>query len=149
MSNRKWTVGLSAIFLVFCYFLVQFLSSTITIERLVQQMQQSKADNRNVKHVVLISQELDNPYWRTMQKKGAEEAAAKMGMEIEYTGPIRINPAEQLKLLEKSIAARPDALLVQGVKDRQYDVLIGQAIDEGIKVITVDTDSPDSRRLAT
>ncbi len=39
--------------------------------------------------------------------------------------------------------------MVQGVKDRQYDVLIGQAIDEGIKVITVDTDSPDSRRLAT
>ncbi len=77
MSNRKWTVGLSAIFLVFCYFLVQFLSSTITIERLVQQMQQSKADNRNVKHVVLISQELDNPYWRTMQKKGPKKPQRK------------------------------------------------------------------------
>lgn len=147
MSNKKWTLGLLSIFLVFCYFLFQFISSTFKIDHLVGQMEQSRVEDRPIKHVVLIAQELDNPFWRTVEK-GAKEAAVQLGMKIDYMGPIRINPSEQTNLLEKSIAAKPDAIIVQGIKEQQYDLLISKAIDQGIPVITVDTDEPDSRRLA-
>jgi ribose transport system substrate-binding protein len=147
VSNKTWTWGLLSIFLVFCYFLFQFLSSTLKIDDLVRQMEQSKAADKPIKHVVLIAQELDNPFWRTVEK-GAKEAAVQLGMKIDYMGPIRINPSEQTNLLEKSIAARPDAILVQGIKEQKYDLLISKAIDQGIPVITVDADEPGSRRLA-
>ena len=110
-------------------------------------MEQGKAEDKRIKHIVLIAQEIDNPFWRTV-KLGAEEAAAQLGMKIDYMGPIRINPAEQMNLLEKSIAAKPDAILVQGIKEQRYDLLISKAIDQGIPVITIDADEPASRRLA-
>ncbi|MDQ6422027.1 substrate-binding domain-containing protein [Paenibacillus sp. LHD-117] len=147
MPIKKRTVGLISLLLVFCYFLFQFLSSTYRIDRLVGQMEQSKAEDKGIKHVVLIAQELDNPFWR-MVEMGANEAAAQLGMKIDYMGPNRINPAEQMNLLKKTIAAGPDAIIVQGITEPQYDQLIGKAIDQGIPVIAVDADEPASRRLA-
>lgn len=147
MRNKGWTLGLLGLFLVFCYVMLQFLISTMHIGQLVGQMEpHSEAEKPPSKHIVLIAQELDNPFWRTVEK-GASEAAASRGMKIDYLGPIRINPAEQKSLLEKSIAAKPDALLIQGIKEPQYDRLISQAIDQGIPVITLDADEPESRRL--
>jgi ribose transport system substrate-binding protein len=148
MSNKNWTLGLMVIlFLVVLYFLFQFLSSTLKVDHLVQQMEQSKVEDKPIKHVVLIAQELDNPVWRTVEK-GAKEAAVQLGMKIDYRGPIRINPSEQANLLEKAIAAKPDAILLQGIMEQEYNLLIGKAIDQGIPVITVDADEPGSRRLA-
>ncbi|NQX61679.1 substrate-binding domain-containing protein [Paenibacillus qinlingensis] len=147
MRNKGWTFGLLGLFLVFCYVMLQFLISTMHIGQLVGQMEpHSEAEKPLFKHIVLIAQELDNPFWRTVEK-GASEAAASRGMKIDYLGPIRINPEEQMSLLEKSIAAKPDALLVQGIKEPQYDLLISKAIDQGIPVITLDADEPNSRRL--
>ncbi|OPA79150.1 LacI family transcriptional regulator [Paenibacillus selenitireducens] len=147
MFNKNWTIGLFGILLVFSYFLFQFVSPTLKINHLVREMDQSSVVNTSMKHVVLIAQELDNPFWR-MVEKGAKEAAVQRGIAIDYMGPIRINPSEQTKLLEKSIAAKPDAILVQGIKDPQYAQLINKAIDQGIPVITVDADEPESQRLA-
>ncbi|OCT16325.1 LacI family transcriptional regulator [Paenibacillus pectinilyticus] len=146
MRNKSWTLGLLGLFLIICCVMVQFLASTLKIDQLVQQMVQSGVQQKPYKHVVLIAQELDNPFWRTVEK-GASEAAARLGMKIDYWGPIRINPAEQTNLLEKSITTKPDALLVQGIKEAQYDLLISKAIDQGIPVITLDADEPASRRL--
>ncbi|KRE97689.1 LacI family transcriptional regulator [Paenibacillus sp. Soil766] len=146
MRNRSWTLSLLGLFLVFCYVMLQFLISTVHIGQLVGQMEPHSEAQQPFKHIVLIAQELDNPFWRTVEK-GASEAAVSHGMKIDYLGPIRINPAEQTSLLEKSIAAKPDALLVQGIKEPQYDRLISKAIDQGIPVITLDADEPDSRRL--
>lgn len=138
---------MAGIVLIFCFFIFQFLSSTWKIDHLVKQMAPGKTANEADKHVVLIAQEQDNPFWRTLEK-GAREAAAQLGMQIDYMGPIRINPAEQTSLLEKSIAAKPDAILLQGIKDQSYERLINKAADLGIPVITVDADAKASRRLA-
>ncbi|MDR0269676.1 substrate-binding domain-containing protein [Paenibacillus sp.] len=147
MPNRKWLLGLIVLVLIFGYVLIRFFSSTMKVDELVHQIEQSKTEDSSVKHVVLIAQELDNPFWREMEQ-GANQAADKLGMKIDYMGPIRINPAEQMELLEKSIAAKPDAILIQGINNPDYDLLISHAIDQGIPVLTVDADEPGSRRLA-
>ncbi|MCJ8012946.1 substrate-binding domain-containing protein [Paenibacillus sp. KQZ6P-2] len=147
MSNRKWSFGLIALVLIFGYVLIRFFDSTTKVDDLVQRMEHDKTSASPAKHIVLIAQELDNPFWREMEQ-GADQAADKLGMKIDYMGPIRIDPSEQMRLLEKSIAAKPDAILVQGIGNPEYDQLIGKAVDQGIPVLTVDADEPGSRRLA-
>ncbi|MUG72228.1 MULTISPECIES: sugar-binding protein [Paenibacillus] len=147
MSNRKWNLGIAILFIVFACLLLQFLFSALRIRELVQPLKEGGAGGDAKRHVVLISQELDNPFWRSVEQ-GAREASAEYGMLLEYTGPFRINPAEQIKLLEKTIAAKADAVLVQGINDPLYRQLIDKAAGQGIPVITVDTDEPGSRRLS-
>ncbi|MFU1795193.1 substrate-binding domain-containing protein [Paenibacillus azoreducens] len=147
MTNRKWSLALIVLIVIFGFVLLRFLSSSLKVDDLVWQIGQSNTADPSLKHVVLIAQELDNPFWREMEQ-GANEAAGKLGMKIDYTGPIRINPSEQARLLEKAIAAKPDGILLQGIGNSDYDRLIGKAIDQGIPVLTVDADEPESPRLA-
>ncbi|SYX86769.1 substrate-binding domain-containing protein [Paenibacillus alvei] len=149
MAKRKWIIGLIVLAAIFGYVIVRFLSSTLAIERLVGQLETGTdaGKQQSRKHVVLIAQELDNPFWRTVEQ-GAKEAAAQLDMEIEYTGPIRINSSEQMRLLAKAIASKPDAILTQGINEPRYNELVSRAMDQGIPVITVDSDAPDSRRFA-
>ncbi|WP_268624211.1 substrate-binding domain-containing protein [Paenibacillus alvei] len=149
MAKRKWIIGLIVLAAIFGYVIVRFLSSTLAIERLVGQLETGTdaGQQQSLKHVVLIAQELDNPFWRTVEQ-GAKEAAAQRDMEIEYTGPIRINPSEQMRLLAKAIASKPDAIFTQGINEPRYNELVSRAMDQGIPVITVDSDAPDSRRFA-
>lgn len=147
MSNRKWNIGIAILFIVFSSLLLSFFLSTLRIKDLLQPILSSELSQKPPYHIVLISQEIDNPYWRSIER-GAKDAAVEFGMELEYSGPFRINPTEQMKLLEKAIAAKADALLVQGLNDPQYIGLINKAISYGIPVLTIDTDAPNSRRLS-
>jgi len=147
MSNRKWNIAIAILFIIFASLLLSFLLSTIRIRVLLQPILSDETSQKAAHHVVLIAQELDNPYWRSIEQ-GARESAAKYGMQLEYAGPLRINPDEQIKLLEKAIAAKADAVLVQGINYPKYVDLINQAVSQGIAIITVDTDEPGSRRLS-
>ncbi|MDR6883308.1 substrate-binding domain-containing protein [Bacillus sp. 3255] len=147
MSRKYGTFGLIGLAFIFSYCIIQFLSSTWQIHRLVKEMAAGDTGREAGKRVILIAQERDNPFWRTVEQ-GARETAAQLGMQVDYMGPIRINPAEQANLLEKSIAAKPDAVLLQGIKEPAYEELINKAAEAGIPVITVDADAPGSRRLA-
>ncbi|OMF37003.1 LacI family transcriptional regulator [Paenibacillus sp. FSL H8-0548] len=149
MSNRKWNIGIAILFIIFACLLASFLQSTINIRTLLQPAHSDPGteSEATTKHIVLISQELDNPYWRSIEE-GAIEAALKYGMQLEYVGPLRINSSEQSQLLEKAIAAKADAVLVQGINDPKYIALIDEAIEEGIAVLTIDTDEQGSRRLS-
>jgi ribose transport system substrate-binding protein len=125
----------------------QFGYAYAKISGIARDLVDAPAPGKNIQHhVVLISQELDNPFWRTVGR-AAEEAAGQYNMELEYVGPFRLNPAEQTKLLDKAIASKVDGIFVQGVNGSEYAALIDKAIGRGIPVITVDTDVPDSKRL--
>ncbi|HUC91086.1 MAG TPA: substrate-binding domain-containing protein [Paenibacillus sp.] len=147
MSNRKWNLGIVLLFLLFVFLLLQFLFSTLRIRELVHPQNAAGNGQDPAAYVVLISQELDNPFWRSLEQ-GARDASRRYGFHLEYIGPFRINPGEQIRLLEKSIAAKPDAILLQGINDPSYRELIDEAVSQGIAVIAVDTDEPGSRRLA-
>ncbi|QNR68429.1 sugar-binding protein [Paenibacillus polymyxa] len=148
MSNRKWTFILIPVFLLFAWLLFQFTLSSFQIHQFAELLKTvSPKDGVSDTKVVLISQELDNYYWRSIEQ-GARKEAEQYGMRLDYIGPDRINPSEQVKLLDKAIASKADAILVQGINDPEYRRLIDKAAGLGIPVITIDTDEPDSRRLA-
>ncbi|MNI28228.1 D-ribose-binding periplasmic protein precursor [compost metagenome] len=147
MSNRKWNISMIVLFIIFAWLLLNFMFSAQRIYSLVKAFNSSANMEVYPPHVVLIAQELDNPFWRSIEQ-GAVQASHNYGMNIEYMGPFRINPAEQMKLLEKTITKKVDAIFVQGLNDPLYRKLIDQAFVQGIPVITIDSDEPESRRLS-
>ncbi len=149
MFNRKWTFTIVFIFILFAWLTGQFIISLMNLHRLVEPLRvnPSSPNAPESRRVVLIAQERDNYFWRAIER-GAREAAEQNGMELAYMGPDRINPEEQIKLLDKAILVKPDGILVQGLNDPRYGELIDRAAGQGIPVITVDTDEPGAERLA-
>ncbi|MCD8508864.1 MAG: sugar-binding protein [Bacillus sp. (in: Bacteria)] len=97
-------------------------------------------------HFVLISEEVDHEYWRLVEA-GAKEAATENDVYVEYKGPRNSNPEEQVKLLDMAIATKVDGIIVQALNDEMFTPLINKAVNNGIPVITIDTDVPTSSRL--
>ncbi|MDQ0253277.1 ribose transport system substrate-binding protein [Evansella vedderi] len=97
-------------------------------------------------HFVLISEEVDHEYWRLVEE-GAKEAEAVYDVYVEYKGPRNSNPEEQVRLLDMAIAAKVDGIIVQALNDEMFTPLINKAVENGIPVITIDTDVPNSSRM--
>jgi len=147
MSNRIWNVCLILLGCAFLVLLAAFAASAGRTRELALKLQPQNAAEPAPLRVALISQELNNPFWRSIEE-GARDSARKYGMELEYAGPLRIDAAEQVRLLEKAVASGVDALLLQGLGDPAYAKLIDDASERGIPVVAVDADEPESRRIA-
>jgi ABC-type sugar transport system, periplasmic component len=145
-NRRRWNIGVILLLIVFVYVLVQFYLSTERIRSLVTPLEAGDKNHPELQ-IALISQELDNPFWRSVEQ-GALAGAAQYHMELQYMGPFRIDAEEQMKLLEKAIASKMDGIILQGIGTEQDRLLIEKANTLGIPVITVDTDEPGSKRLA-
>lgn len=98
-------------------------------------------------HFVLVTEELDNEYWRLVEK-GAQVAAKENDVLLEYVGPKQANIEEHVKTIEMSAASKVDGIMTQGLSDEQFTPLINKVIAKGIPVITVDTDASNSNRIA-
>ncbi|MBM7571647.1 sugar-binding protein [Aquibacillus albus] len=97
-------------------------------------------------HFSLIGEEMNHEYWRLVGD-GAKEVEQKHDVFVQYEGPSRSNPEEQLKLLDMAIKSKVDGIIVQAL-DENFTPMIDKAVEAGIPVITIDTDSPESSRAA-
>ncbi|WP_237167824.1 sugar-binding protein [Paenibacillus yonginensis] len=129
------------------YLFISFAHHSSKMGSIVKKLEGRPGTGEHRYHIVLIEQERYNPYWVRVEK-GADQAASQLGMDIEFAGAIRNNMEEQLSLLEKAIAARVDAIIVQGLNEENFTPVIDKAVRRGIPVITIDTDAPGSKRLA-
>ena len=98
-------------------------------------------------HFVLIPEEVRNPYWQ-MVKKGADEAGKENNSVIEYTGPIQTSISEHIRFIDEAISSKVDGIITQGLSPSKMTSVINKAVEEGIPVITIDTDAPGSKRAA-
>lgn len=98
-------------------------------------------------HFMLIPEEIDNDYWRLVEK-GAKAAAEKNHILLEYVGPKQSNIDEHLRKLKIAAASKVDGVLTQGYNDKQFTPVINHLANNGVPVITVDTDAPSSDRRA-
>jgi len=142
MSRRTISIILSAAVLVSLYF---FITSAIKINTAVLELNHRSTSAIAAKRIILIAQELNTPYWKLLQQGAAEQAEA-YGYLLQYIGPQRHNIEEQTRLLEKAIATKPDAIITQGLDGQE--VLFELAQEQGISMITVDTDVVSSNRIA-
>ena len=95
-------------------------------------------------YLVTINKQI--PYWQAAGA-GFLHAASQMKVKAEFVGPDTYDPkAEQLEF-EKLLQSKPTGILVSPASGQLMRADIDQAIAAGIPVITIDSDSPESKRL--
>ena len=88
------------------------------------------------------------PYFEAMNT-GAQQAAATLGESTWlYQGPTSADAAAQAQIVRSFIQQKVDALIVAPNDPDSMAPLMQQAQDAGIKVLTSDTDAPNSVREA-
>ena len=88
-----------------------------------------------------------HPYWANVET-GVADAAAKLGVQADFFVPTQEDIAAQINTMEGYIAQGYDGIAVAPSDPKAMEATIQAAMDAGIPVITLDTDAPDSVRLA-
>ena len=85
------------------------------------------------------------PYFEAM-KAGGDEAAKKLGVKFIYQGDTTADAAKQAEVVNSLIQQKVDVLAVAPNDPSAIAPILKRAADAGIKVMTTDTDAPDSVR---
>jgi len=94
----------------------------------------------------LISANINLPYWQEAEA-GLRDAATGMGVKAEMDGPASLSPQEELDAFQKAVALHPSGILVSVTKQDLFKSAIDSAVLQGIPVICIDADAPDSHRI--
>jgi ribose transport system substrate-binding protein len=94
----------------------------------------------------LIATNTSVGYWKTAAA-GFQKAGAEYGVTAELRGPANFDPQAEVEAFRSVVALKPTGILVSVSNSRLLAPEIDAAIDAGIPVITMDSDSPESKRL--
>jgi simple sugar transport system substrate-binding protein/ribose transport system substrate-binding protein len=81
-------------------------------------------------------------------KAGVEKAAEELGIDAKIDGPVNFNIDQQVSIIENYITKQVDGLAIAPLSADAIDPIIAKAIEAGIPVVTFNTDSPSSKRIA-
>jgi ribose transport system substrate-binding protein len=111
------------------------------------QMPRTSAQAQAKYRLVLITQELETPFWDKVGS-GAIEQARKDGSSLEVWGSYGKNQEDFLKKIEIAIDSKVDGIIVQGLDTEEFKSLTKiKAAFYGIPIITVANDVPMSESL--
>lgn len=86
-----------------------------------------------------------DPYFISC-RKGAEEAARELGVELLWDGPTGLDPAKQNEVVEAWITRGVDAIAVSVENRAGISTVLRKARERGIKVVTWDADAENDAR---
>jgi ribose transport system substrate-binding protein len=86
------------------------------------------------------------PYWKSAAA-GFAAAGAEYGVTVDTRGPAGLNPQAEVEEFRAMVARKPAGILVSVANSKLMSPEIDAAIAAGIPVITMDSDSPESKRL--
>jgi ribose transport system substrate-binding protein len=95
---------------------------------------------------VLVASNLKLPYWQAVQE-GFKDAAEQYKVTADVMGPDGYDPAAEVDAFDDAVRSRPKGILVSAGDAAKIGPSIRSAIQQGIPVITVDSDAPLSSRL--
>ncbi len=84
--------------------------------------------------------------WNVYSITGAEDAGKDLGIDVIISGPANADPTEQINMLEDAIVAQPDAIIIATNDAAGCKASIDKAVEQGILVLTYDSDSAESAR---
>lgn len=91
----------------------------------------------------------NSPFWDSMGQGlsvGIKAVGADPGSG--WSAPAGTDNASQKNLFDQDVSANADGIAVSTIDAKAFVPVINSAVDKGIPVITFDSDSPDSERLA-
>jgi ribose transport system substrate-binding protein len=94
----------------------------------------------------LIATNVKLPYWQ-QAGAGLVRAASQLKVRAELVGPDSYDPQAQHAQFLDVLKQKPTGILISPSDPRLLKADIDAAISQGIPVITVDSDAPDSKRL--
>lgn len=86
------------------------------------------------------------PYWQEAEA-GFNDAAKQMEVKGELVGPASFSPDEELTAFQQAVSQRPSGILLAASTPEVFREPINTAVQQGIPVICVDADSPESNRI--
>jgi ABC-type sugar transport system substrate-binding protein len=86
-------------------------------------------------------------YWNAA-KAGLMDVAKELGVKGTFTGPQDQSPEQQANTMDQILARKPAGILIAPGNPETLKPYINKAIEQGIPVICLDTDAPDSKRIA-
>jgi rhamnose transport system substrate-binding protein len=104
-----------------------------------------KAKPRNQIVVAMLPKLTNIAYFRACQD-GAKKAADELGVKLIYDGPADPNASDQNKFIETWIRQGVDAICIAPNEPKAIKRFVQEAEGRGIKVLTWDSDAPDSGR---
>lgn len=133
----KYAVYYSVILLFIIFNLVLFDS-----------LRYKKPDQEELKpKMVIVSHVYGNPYW-TQVRLGAEKAAMERGVVIDFQGPDDASVEESIRLIKMAYAAKASGIITYVQDESYYKDIINKIIEDGIPLVTIDSDAENSKRLA-
>ncbi len=95
---------------------------------------------------ILVADNSKIPYWQAALQ-GLNRACAEMKVHAELQGPDGHDPQGEHDAFRRAVAEKPSGILVSVSDANILSNDINSAIDQGIPIITIDSDAPDSKRL--
>ncbi len=95
---------------------------------------------------VLVAANVDLPYWKEAEA-GLTDIGKNAGVKVDVVGPASFSPSEELAAFQKAVAQHPSGILVSVTDPKLFKDPINSALLQGIPVICIDADAPDSNRV--
>jgi ribose transport system substrate-binding protein len=95
---------------------------------------------------VLISTNIALPYWQEAQA-GLLDSSKNLGVKAELLGPESFAPDKELEAFKKAVSEKPAGILVSVARPEIFNDAINAAVAQGIPVICIDADAPESKRV--
>lgn len=102
--------------------------------------------HQETERYVLVTANVNLPYWQEAQA-GLTDIAKQTGVKVELTGPASFSPSEELTAFQQAVSQHPSGILVSVTDPQMFKGPIDAAISQGLPVICIDADAPDSRRV--
>ncbi|HWZ99999.1 MAG TPA: substrate-binding domain-containing protein [Candidatus Dormibacteraeota bacterium] len=95
---------------------------------------------------VLVAVTTKLPYWQEAEA-GLRDVSQQMGVKAELVGPENFDPQEELRAFQKAVSENPAGILISVSRPDLFQEAINSAVANGVPVITLDADAPESKRV--
>jgi len=95
---------------------------------------------------ILVAANVNLPYWQEAEA-GLRDIAKTTGVKVELTGPATFSPSEELAAFQQAVSQHPSGILVSVSDPQSFKGPIDAAISQGLPIICIDADAPESRRV--
>ena len=95
---------------------------------------------------VFVATNTSLPYWKEAQE-GFLDSAKTLGVRAELVGPTGYSPNAELVTFRQVVEQQPSGICLSAARPEIFQSEIDTAVAQGIPVICVDSDVPDSKRL--
>jgi ribose transport system substrate-binding protein len=93
-----------------------------------------------------VATNINLPYWQEAQA-GFLDAAKALGVKGELIGPTGYAPNAELGMFRRVVDEHPSGICLSAARPEIFQAEIDKAVAQGIPVICVDADVPDSKRI--